>query len=674
MYLRLIILILFLTLPGFLQVQATTLHDPQLAWKTLESEHFLIHYHQGEAPLANELASIAEHQHRRLSQSLNWNPKDKTHIVLTDRFDFSNGWATPLPQNHITLITTPPTNSNGLEDYDHWLELVFIHEYTHILHTDMAQGSPKSFRNLFGRMPLLFPHVFQPSWMLEGLATQYETDHERGIGRGQGALFHGLMAIEWQQGIKPLSQVSAITTEWPDGAIPYLYGVYFQQFLSEKYGEKKKQAWLTRYSRQLIPFMVNTASKRAFKKDLTSLWDEFETYLDQRFEGEFQNYKQQSQPSAAITKTGYQSGNAQLMESGDLYYISDNLYDEALLLKRSANNQQSEVITEIRGQQFDVHPQHGILLVQPEFTDNSNIFNEIYLLPHGENRPKQLTHSGRYQFAIWNGQQIIAINYQLGHFALHRLDINGELLEILWQGQQQITLAAIDISPDGKQLVATRLIQGKGWDLALFDLQKREWQPITHNDDVEMQPRFSPDGSSILFSADYNGFYEIYQLNPNSQKLQQLTHSWGSASYPSVSRDGNTLYYNKLTTNGWNLHQATPMPADQPLTLLNTVRTMRAQPPAIKTTTSPYKASDHITPQWWFPFFAFEPGLSILGATTSGSDPLYRHEYELSLGMDTISTSPFGYMTYRYNRWRTGLQLTAQRINTYYKEIGRAHV
>ncbi|VAW84825.1 hypothetical protein MNBD_GAMMA18-1513 [hydrothermal vent metagenome] len=666
MYRHFIKLILLFTALSYSQAHATALHDPQLSWETLESQHFLIHFHQGETELANTLAAIAEQQHQRLSQAFNWRPKAKTHVVLTDRFDFSNGWATPLPQNHITLIVRPPTNANGLEDYDHWLRLVFIHEYAHVLHMDMANGSPKALRNILGRFPLLFPHLFQPSWMLEGLATQYETDEVRGIGRGQGALFRGLMAIEWQQGIKPYSQVSAASTEWPAGATPYLYGVYFQQFLSETYGEEKKQAWLARYSRQLFPFMVNTALHHAFNKGLSPLWEEFKIDLDQHFAGDFQRYQQTIQPSTPITHEGYRSGSAQLMGNGDLYYIADSLYDNDTLFRRPANREKSEVVSEIQGQQFDVHPEHGVLMIQPEVSANSNIFNEIYHLPLGDDNPRRLTHQGRYQFAIWDQQQIIAIHYELDRFALHRLDMNGQLLEILWQGDQHTALASIAISADGQQLFASRHDRDEKWDLARFDLKGRTWQSLTNNDDIEMHPRLSPDGASLLFSADYSGFYEIYQLDLQSQQLQQLTHSWGGAQQPMLGSDG-TLYYNKLTANGWNLHQTTPLTISRPLVTTETQRTARVQPSAIQTTTSSYQAFRHIRPQWWFPFFGIEPGLAMLGASTSGSDPLYRHQYALSLGFDSVSTTPFGYISYRYNGWFTGLQLTAQRSNSYYK-------
>lgn len=658
--------ILTFTLFFISSAYAASPHDASLEWKTLESQHFLIHFHQGEQEIANELAAIAEQQHLRLTQALNWTPEHKTHLVLSDRYDFSNGWATPLPQNHMTLITRPPSDSGGLEDYSHWLEFVFIHEYVHILHTDMAKAAPGALRNVFGRLPFLFPHIFQPSWFLEGLASEYETDTERGIGRGQSALYRGLMAVEWQQGLKSLSQVNGVISEWPAGQTPYLYGVYFQQFLTQKYGQDRKLKWLERYSQQLFPFMVNTALDYAYDKNLPSLWLEFEADLEKRFAREYQQYQVTPQTSTAISKQGHYSGFSQLMENGDLYFIGDSLYDESKLYRLEKDEKQAVAISDIYSQTFDVHPQQGILLVQPDITANSNIFNEIYLLPHHSNSPQRLTQQGRYQSAIWHQQQIIAVHYELGQFALHRLNNQGKLLEVLWQGERGLVLSSISRSPNGKQLVSSMLKQGAGWDLALFDLQQKKWTKITHNDGIEMQARFSRDGESIIFSADYERYFEIYQLQLEGMKLNQLTSSWGGAQYPVLSHDGRTLYYNKLTNNGWDLHSTTPLSRARTLPTNSRLQASYKQANAVETTLHEYDAFSHIMPAWWFPYFSIFEDQVLFGASTSGNDPLYRHQYALSIAADNISEKPSGYMIYRYDRWRTGLQVTAERSNSFY--------
>jgi len=111
-------------------------YDPALTWQTLHTEHFNIHYHDNEKQLAKETAAIAERAHARLSKYFNWSPVTPTDVVLSDRTDISNGSASPFPNNLMVLYVTPPDDLNTVEDYNDWLDLLIVHEYTHIIHLD----------------------------------------------------------------------------------------------------------------------------------------------------------------------------------------------------------------------------------------------------------------------------------------------------------------------------------------------------------------------------------------------------------------------------------------------------------------------------------------------------------------------------------------------------------
>ena len=51
--------------------------DPSDNWKTIKTNHFYIHYIQGEEVLANKAAIFAEHAHEKLSPAINWKPAGK---------------------------------------------------------------------------------------------------------------------------------------------------------------------------------------------------------------------------------------------------------------------------------------------------------------------------------------------------------------------------------------------------------------------------------------------------------------------------------------------------------------------------------------------------------------------------------------------------------------------
>ncbi|NOR51289.1 MAG: hypothetical protein GQ470_01595, partial [Gammaproteobacteria bacterium] len=178
-------------------------HSSDMEWFTQESEHFRIHYYQDGEVSVQRVLAIAEMVHKELSDYLNWQPLERTEIVLSDEMDPSNGFATPLPYNTMTLYLTAPDEINSLEDHNGWLELLIRHEYLHVLHLDKRSRGPAMLQKLFGRMPLLFPNMFQPTWFIEGLATYVETDHERQIGRGQSSFYEMMMRMEALSGMKP---------------------------------------------------------------------------------------------------------------------------------------------------------------------------------------------------------------------------------------------------------------------------------------------------------------------------------------------------------------------------------------------------------------------------------------------------------------------------------------
>ena len=127
--------------------------DPSYVWTTLETPHFLIHYHQGGEETAKKAAVIAEDVHARLVPRIKWEPKDKTRLVLVDALDEANGYTSPIPYNQVVIFLTQPSGGPGfgLTSYDDWLRLVITHEYAHVLQLDMVTEGPAT-GSLVGEM------------------------------------------------------------------------------------------------------------------------------------------------------------------------------------------------------------------------------------------------------------------------------------------------------------------------------------------------------------------------------------------------------------------------------------------------------------------------------------------------------------------------------------------
>jgi len=116
--------------------------DPSLKWQTIETQHFNIHFHQGEEEIAQECAEIAEDVHKKLLDFLDYKPKKRVSIVIADNDDRAGGFATPFPNNTIYITPTHPHPMLVGSRFTNWLRFVITHEYTHIVHLDMVRGFP----------------------------------------------------------------------------------------------------------------------------------------------------------------------------------------------------------------------------------------------------------------------------------------------------------------------------------------------------------------------------------------------------------------------------------------------------------------------------------------------------------------------------------------------------
>jgi len=672
-----------------LSLSSGTLHaafseDPSLHWNTLHTPHFQIHYHDGEAELARELSQIAERVHSQLSMYLQWNPAAPTEVILNDRVDFSNGWSTPFPRNTMALYVNPPDDVTTLEDYDNWLELVFTHEYTHTLHLDSVFGGPAVIRKIFGRIAAIFPNAFpnelQPPWILEGLATYVETDPSKGIGRGQNTSYKALMRMEVENGIKPIYQVNQPTVTWPAGTTRYLYGVYFMNFVRDRYGDDKLRNWIHQYGNNFFWF-INLNARHTLGKNLNPLWGEFSQYLQDEFRPVIKEIKAAGVTEGDnISNAGYYTGYPRVLPNGDMYYIRDDFASHTKLMVLKKGAVKPRVVTNVNGERFDIHPSGGVLMARIELNKSVNYFSDLYRIDF-EGHETRLTKGKRYTYATWSpdAQQIIAVHNEAGQKALHLLSAKGEYVETLWQGKNKEVISELDWSPDSKSLVASVWRPESHWNLEEFSLQTKTWRKLTQTDFIETQPQYSADGKSVIFCADYTGVFNVMRLNLKTGDITRLTNLLGGAYSVTPDADGDGVFYMGLNGNGYDVYHLGQV-QHSPVTLSKSSagKTDNIKGPlddiqadtsynADNAKISSYNGFSKIAPAFWFPFIGTDSDNNTqIEVTTLGYDPLQRHIYSLLFGYHLSKEFPYGQFDYVYDRWTPSFKFSLKRDPTYY--------
>lgn len=637
-------------------------------WQQFDTPHFTVVYRQDHIKQAERAAGFAERAFDRLSRTLEWQPKQRIYLVLSDDVDMANGWAHTLPFNQIRLFLSPPDGDTGLEYYDDWLNYLIIHELTHVLHLDMAYGWPAALRRVFGRLPLTMPHQFNPLFLIEGLAVYQETNHEQGVGRGQGERYRMRMAAEVANGIDDLAQVTTPLRDWPfDKA--YLYGYYYVAFLVDQFGEAALLDYLQRYAHNVIPYLwLNTDAKAVFGATHTELWPRFSAWVT-----EYVNTTPlpdtDTPEQTQLLSAAQMSLSASTHDGIHYYYVRNNGQDRRTLMrvgnKLDDNNLDSDALTPLRSAlDIDINARGEWVYTRLIATADGRALSIPFLRSHRQQEQALApisAHTPRYRQVRWqgrNGDRLVAKSIVDGISQLHLIDRTGQPIRTLWRGSLDDVLGEFDVSASGQFLIASIKRAHQGWNLERFDLVGDQgWQALTSTKAIELSPRISDDEQFVLYSANYQDRYQVQRLSLLDQTVQTLTQEpWGAFKPVQV---GQKLYYQRYTAQGYeHVQQAlnsTSVVASQSILTWQGTHDYRYLDDYRVTTTSPrrYSPWSSLRPTSWLPIWNSTPDYQQLGVALNGSDALGRHAYQLTALYDSDNALLDGQLQWDWdNRWQ----------------------
>ena len=537
---------------------AMTLFDSELKWKTITTKHFYIHFHQGLKNPAIRLSKIAEKVHQDLTKRIDWQPERRTDVVLVDNLDQANGFATPFPYNKIQIYISRPKFDSVLNNFNDWLEIVFTHEYTHILNIDTVHQVPETTRFFLGRS--CFPNLFLPIWALEGNALYHESYN--GI-EGRNNSTYAKMIIRTEvlyDQFKNITLASTYPREWPMGNIPYLYGGLFVEFLEKKYGQTKFADFFHENADNIVPYsdniypgpFFNKDAKDIYGKSFSDLWEEFKIETQKGYKHQLNLLKKEgltyclkiSDPLKKATLPKFSQ------DGQSIYYVQSSSKGPSTLIKFEILKGTSKKLCSVNHpNSLSVGDNETIYLTDLEFYQDYSLYYELYKYQNNEYKQKTSKFRGSCLNFSSKKNQLIFTKNKNDYYSLIISDpkLQNQIKII---DQTKIQLASPTFSPNGKWIVFAIKDQQGFIDLVLYNLRSKKFKRLTCNSYKNFSPTWHPDGERIIFVSDKNGVYNLYEYNLKKGETYRLTNFSTGAFSPQVSPDGKKIVFSIYGARG----------------------------------------------------------------------------------------------------------------------------
>lgn len=622
------------------------------AWTTLETDHFLVHYAEGDRPYAVTVAHTAEMVHAALVERIGHTPREKTHIVVADDTDAANGYATPIYHNHIVVYPAFPTlvttylNGFHFETGD-WLTLLLTHEYTHILHMDMQSQLGERINSVFGRVPLISsPLLIAPPMLIEGFAVYHESVD--GGGRGSGTFYDmylrtavladRLPEIDQVMGPYPFDR-------WQPGGHVYFYGYAFLAYLSETYGEELLADLNARMVER--PNMFGGTLADLTGRSLRELWNDWRSTVNQRYMQQVKLLESKPlTPLETIPTVGHHAlFPTPAPQSNRVAFVATGGVRPELRLV-DLGTRRERPLAQVQGVLSETlawHPtEEHIVVAVADAQPDGNVTTRLVAVETDSGSVHPIPDTDRSFSPTYDstGRRLAFIRRSGPYTRLCVRDmVTGEEETLL--DLSELALISVQWSPVDDRLALNLWSPAHGSAIALYDLASATLTPLIRGGTVQT-PIWSRDGQRILFAADRTGVFNLYAYDVARHEMVRLTHTVTGLFYPAVTADG-TLTAMVYGPDGYELAlvQTQEALADEPPWIeakaSEASKTLCASCIEAESAYSPWPT---LIPNFWLPSVTEVAGEPEVRVLTAAQEVLGRFGYTANVGVRIPSGTP----------------------------------
>ena len=615
---------------------------PAEVWRTIETEHFRVHYHRGVAAIAEDVAVLCEQAHAALVPYFGFEPPRRTHVVLMDEADFANGFASVVPFNRMTLLAVPPESDGTRGDTDHWMYELIVHEYAHVLHLAQLRGLPRLINVPLGRQ--YTPNQQLPRWIIEGVATALES-HFTGGGRVRSHTVDAyLRAIFAEDTVPTLAQLSNDPPRFPYANAWYLLGSHFITWIAETRGWDTLPELFRIQAGRLQYMAVNYLALRAFGETFDTLYAEWREHTRASFEEEERALRAAGlvEPEV-LTSDGFATRwvvwDPVTERVG--WVRADGEDDPAFVWEDDPDSRRARLgngapIALVPGGEALIHS-------HPTLIRGFYAFRDLWLVSTRDGSRRRLGrgYRAREPAVSPDGGLVAYVRPDEGRTDLWLLDLETGRHRRLVQADPWAIIAQPAFMPDGRSIVFSMLRVDVGRDLFKLDIASGVVSRLTAGRALDDYPAPSPDGRWIYFASDGTGVSNIYAIPADGGPATQVTRVTTGVFNPVVARQGDRcwVYMSRMSARGHDVARLPLAPDCSPLPVPaadGPDSYVRAAPPRVEVAVDAFREHRYRTglearPYTWTPVFERAGTYRQYGLRTSGADPADRLRWTLQL-------------------------------------------
>lgn len=666
-----------------LQAKAQLEVPPTWPHQKITTPHFEIIYNANQQALAELYALKLEKAHTQLSKIFSLQP-EKTVVVINDKTDVTNGYATRIPYPHIMAFPVLPSSQDSLSDSGDWPLEFLGHEYTHVLNFEPAIGTMGTLRSIFGTA--LAPNLLLPTWWKEGLAVHMETTLGTG-GRLRSPYQDGVIRsweIENRWDRFDIASANEALPDWPRGMTPYILGSLFWAQTAQEYSNSVIDRINLRHGER-VPYFIEKPAQEIFQKSYTEQYNETIRKTRVRISKQLETLRQESPskftffaPELQYSFSPAVSPNSEYLaiigvdhkDKRGLYIykrdVSGKFSSKELFFKTSDEAQSLRWSSD----------SSKILFDKVSALNRYETRSDLWTLDLQTRKSTRLTKGWRAREPAYSPDNNIIAFVQLrgGATDLTIYNLKENTTRVLYKGELMERVSFPEFLDNNNIIFSSRRLNSKD-RLIKLNIESPNPEEVLPQFENARIPKYFE--GQLFFTSSINGVHNIYSSSDNLKSAQAKTHTLTAINSFSIDPLTKDLWTTTMTADGPQLTliqfadlRSTPanLPKVQPLfaDLYPEPNDSDAKDPSLALTHESYSPWSYLLPRYWIPFISGSTtGGTLLQASTSAFDPLKKHSYSLSATFDTATSDTSVLGQYINQTTLLPFAVTLSRLNSY---------